>query len=391
MKSRIPGCYILLLVLFVDHVDAQETGKVIIGDELTLFSEILDEERTIYIYLPESYLVSTFEYPVLYLLDAEWDFHHTTGTVEFLSGAGKIPELIVVGIVNTNRSRDLTPEAPNDSVSQAFWGEIGGAADFRLFIKNELIPFVDSTYRTVEYNLLRGQSFGGLFGIFDLFATDPCFNAYMLTSPSVRWNDNIFFKQMEAKDFEPNDRTKLYIGEAEFDWGDNNGIKAFSDIWNNRLSNTNYFHHKLYHGEGHSSLVFEATLDGLKFIYRNWSPHDSIMNSSQLANLTDHYSRLSDEFNYEIKVPMDQIIRLANNQLRKKNYKTGIKIAKKNVELYPDQPQAYWHLGDAYFLSGMKKESHPYFEEALRKAKALNFSDLTDYETSVNRLTKSEK
>ena len=87
-------------------------------------------------------------------------------------------------------------------------------------------------------------------------------------------------------------------------------------------------------------------------------PSDSIMNSSDLKSLQHHYVRLSSEFGYEIKVPMDQIIRLANNQLRKKKYESGISIAKLNIELYPDQPQSYWHTGDAYFLGGN-------FEEAL--------------------------
>lgn len=386
LQKKMNNLIILLFLLLGTNLFAQNNEKVVIGDIITLNSKVLNEERALYIYLPESYHESTFEYPVLYLLDAEWDFHHTTGTVEFLSGSGKIPELIVVGIVNTNRSRDLTPEAPNDEESKQFWGEIGGAANFKSFIQSELIPFIDSNYRTVGYNIFRGQSFGGLFGVFDLFHTDKDFNAYILTSPSVRWNENIFFKEIEQLDFEKYKNTKLYIGEAEFDWGDDNGIKEFSTLWDKYNENQNNFHYKLYEGEGHSSLVFDATNDALKFIYQNWKAPDSLMNSVDLKSLEQYYSNLSKEFGYEVKVPMDQVIRLANNQLRNKNYQAGIEIAKENIKLYPEQPQAYWHVGDAYSLAGKHKEALGYFEQALGKAKALKISDLVEqYELSIKR------
>lgn len=384
------GLSILVFLLFSTILLGQNNEKVIIGDIVRLNSKVLSEERVVYIYVPESYHQSTFKYPVLYLLDAEWDFHHTTGTIAFLSGTGKIPELIVVGIVNTKRSRDLTPEAPNDTESQQFWGEIGGADNFKSFIQKELIPYIDSNYRTVDYNILRGQSFGGLFGIFDLFQTDHGFNAYVLTSPSVRWNENMFFKQIAKLDFNNYQKIKLYIGEAEFDWGDNDGISKFSALWNKYNMNQDNFQYELYEGEGHSSLVFDATNDALKFIYQNWKAPDSLMYSSDLESLKQYYSRLSAEFNYEVKVPMDQVIRLANNQLRNKNYEAGIAIARQNVELYPEQPQTYWHVGDAYYLAGRDKEALVYFEKALEKAKILNLRNLEDYEMSVSKLKKKE-
>ena len=92
--------FLFIFLLLATQLMGQSSDKVIIGDVIKLESKVLEEERTLFIYTPESYNESTFNYPVLYLLDAEWDFHHTTGTIDFLSGSGKIPELIVVGIVN---------------------------------------------------------------------------------------------------------------------------------------------------------------------------------------------------------------------------------------------------------------------------------------------------
>ncbi len=376
---------VLLFYMSSSYLFSQDLEKVNIGDILTLNSKVLNEDRSIYVYLPDSYNESTFNYPVLYLLDAEYEFHHTTGTISFLSGTGKIPEVIVVGIVNTNRSRDLTPEAPNDKESKAFWGEIGGADKFRRFLKEELIPLIDNTYRTTNYRLIRGQSFGGLFGIYDFLLEDKIFNAYIITSPSVGWNENSLFKKLVQTDFNDKKYIKVYIGEAEFDWGGNMEIKKFSESMKEKIDNDKYFKYEFFMNEGHYSLVFGATQNGLKFIYNYWMPSDSIMNSSDLKSLQHHYVRLSSEFGYEIKVPMDQIIRLANNQLRKKKYESGISIAKLNIELYPDQPQSYWHTGDAYFLGGNFEEALEYFEQALLKAKALKIQDLEIYKSSITR------
>ena len=280
----------------------------------------------------------------------------------------------------------MTPEAPNDIESQQFWGEIGGANNFKSFIQTELIPYININYRTEDYAILRGQSFGGLFGMYDVFQPENNFNAYILTSPSVHRNDNMLFKQLEQFDSKNWFNTKMYIGEAEFDWGADNGINEFSTLLSKYYPNQSNYHYKLYEGEGHSSLVFDATKDGLNFVYQNWNTPDSLMNSSDLESLKKYYSNLSTEFNYKVKVPMDQVIRLANNQLRNKNYEAGIEIALQNVELYPEQPQSYWHVGDAYSLAGRDQEALRYFELALQKAKALNISQLEYYQESIKKV-----
>src|SRR5687767_4215597 len=87
-----------------------------IGEKFSLQSKILKERRPYWVHLPESYTNTTFaprRYPVLYLLDGDPNFHSTSGVVQFMGGAVnaniQIPELIVVAIPNTQRTRDLTP------------------------------------------------------------------------------------------------------------------------------------------------------------------------------------------------------------------------------------------------------------------------------------------
>src|SRR4051812_29636798 len=112
MKSFFAFILSITIISFSQNICAQSTNtKINVGESFSIHSNILNEDRTIMVYLPEGYSESDESYPVLYLTDAETHFIHTGGNVSFLSSPGidYIPKLIIVGITNTNRARDLTP------------------------------------------------------------------------------------------------------------------------------------------------------------------------------------------------------------------------------------------------------------------------------------------
>ena len=95
------------------------------------------------------------------------------------------PDIIVVGIPNTDRSIDLTPthvvDAPDDSTS-------GGGENFISFIEKELMPFIDNKYPTEPYKILAGHSSGGL-EVMQAFAHHTnLFNSYIAIDPSIWWD-----------------------------------------------------------------------------------------------------------------------------------------------------------------------------------------------------------
>lgn len=142
------------------------------------------------VYLPNNYESSEAAYPVLYLLDARTRFHHTTGSVASLARIVHIPEMIVVAVVNTQRTRDLTPpwkseEKPEDRASVI---EAGGDADnFLRFLGEELVPHVDSSYRTNSFRILVGHSFGGLFAVHAFVSEPDLFDAFLLKIIQREW------------------------------------------------------------------------------------------------------------------------------------------------------------------------------------------------------------
>ncbi|MEE4197202.1 MAG: alpha/beta hydrolase-fold protein [Bacteroidales bacterium] len=142
-----------------------------------LFSEVLNEERTLFIYLPESYTEEK-SYPVLYLLDGEMTgpYEEALTTVK----GSDIREHIIVGIkTNINRNRDMIPVKIETREGS------GGAEQFLKFLTSELIPFINSNYRTSGFNILYGASNAGLFTIYALLKAPESFDAYLSSSSMI--------------------------------------------------------------------------------------------------------------------------------------------------------------------------------------------------------------
>src|SRR5262245_15107513 len=96
---------------------ASSSTAVTIGESYKLYSSVLGEERTVLVALPRAYKTESQRYPVLFVLDGEAHFQHAAATARFLSDeGGSAPDLIVVGIPNNARLRDLSPptDVPED-------------------------------------------------------------------------------------------------------------------------------------------------------------------------------------------------------------------------------------------------------------------------------------
>ncbi|MCK4826035.1 alpha/beta hydrolase, partial [bacterium] len=146
-----------------------------------VYSQILNEERTIFVSLPDGYETAEKTYPVLYVLDAEGEtlFPKCVLTVNDLNAKGLAPEMIVVGIWNTARNRDMIPEAVSHRPGS------GGSENFLNFIKEELMPYIKQNYRTSGYSILYGMSNSALFAVYALLEKPETFNAFIASSPMI--------------------------------------------------------------------------------------------------------------------------------------------------------------------------------------------------------------
>jgi predicted alpha/beta superfamily hydrolase len=177
-------CTALFILLWSPHLHAlpfrtEPTGREEIKQ--TVFSLHLKEERTIAVSLPKEYEAGSGSYPVLFVLDAEsrkgWT--QALSAVERLHAAGTIPQMIVVGIWNTVRNRDMIPIAVSHRPGS------GGSRRFLDFLADELIPHVRHEYGAGGFGVLYGGSNAGLFSVYALLARPGTFDAYIASSPMI--------------------------------------------------------------------------------------------------------------------------------------------------------------------------------------------------------------
>ena len=159
---------------------AQEQGeKMSVGTKTVVHSSVLNEDRSIYVFLPEGYTQSRSRYPVLFMLYSEAaDYHFSTGVVAELSRIRLIPQIITVAFDLGDGMRDLTPTNSPD-----YGPRSGGAGRFLEYLKDEMIPFVEKNYRTSPERLFWSHSIGGLFGLYALLKEPGAFSSVLVSSP----------------------------------------------------------------------------------------------------------------------------------------------------------------------------------------------------------------
>lgn len=185
-----------------------------------LDSAVLKEARHINVYLPPAYdRRADARYPVMYMPDGgtQEDFPHVAIDVDRAIRSGEMRPTIVVGIENTQRRRDMTPYTRVES-DRKIAPHVGGAAQFRRFLAEELMPDVRRRYRTNGKTAIVGESLAGLFVMDTFFAQPKLFDTYIALSPSLWWNHEALAHGAAARlQRWPDLERTLYIASANDD------------------------------------------------------------------------------------------------------------------------------------------------------------------------------
>jgi predicted alpha/beta superfamily hydrolase len=190
----------LLLLLTGISRQSQAQDAIPAHDSIKISSVLLAEVRTINVWTPPGYAQSTVAYPVMYMPDGgiKEDFPHIANTMSDLIQKGSIPPMILVGIENTQRRRDLT--GPTDvKKDKKIAPVVGGSEKFRAFISEELFPEINKRYRTTDEKGIIGESAAGLFIVETFFLKPEMFDYYIAMDPSLWWNNHELVRH--AKDY----------------------------------------------------------------------------------------------------------------------------------------------------------------------------------------------
>lgn len=242
-----------------------ETTPATIGETFTLDSKILGERRTITVFVP---LGNTEPLPVLYMPDGGMteDFPHVVGSADVSIKNAVIRPVMVVGVQNTERRRDLV--GPTEIAEEMkIAPHAGGADKFRAFFRDELKPLIDKRYRTTGESALIGESLAGLF-VVETFLVEPTlFDSYIAVDPSVWWNEQVLVRGAAARlgNWSAGPK-KLYVTTSE-ERITQEGIETLTTALRiTRPAGIEWTYEPMPH-EHHSTIFPTAALHGIRYVF----------------------------------------------------------------------------------------------------------------------------
>lgn len=387
--------FLLLLSFNCFSTSGQQNNKITIGTIDTVQSKTLNESRAVWVYVPDNKNNdSNRRYPVIYVLDGNALFSSVVALEQQFGETDWnwiIPKMIVVGIPSTNRVRDLTPthiEGDPPFRRREASKETGGGEKFVSFLKNELIPYIDSSYPTQPYKILIGHSFGGLAAMNILANHTNLFNSFICIDPSMWWN-NLHFLEATKKALSQDKLTgkSLYVSlsggiNEDIDTAKRRkdtvdgfnrhfrGILELNDFLKSQPQNGLHYDFKFYKNENHMSLPFITEHDGLRFIFKDYyfalsdkEESDSTFNVAE--KLKNHFQKVSKMVGYTMAPPVEMVSQYGNSFIGTKQYNKARRLFKLNIDNYPDSYIVYNAYGGYLTAIGDKAQAAEYFKKAL--------------------------
>jgi len=368
----------LLIVTISLSIHAQTDNKIVIGKVDSVYSTILKEPRKVWVYTPNmkaGIQNPSQRYPVLYLLDGDGHFESVVGMIQQLSqvnGNTIVREMIIVGIPNTDRTRDLTPTHITSDLPMMDSNSTkntGGGENFTAFIEKELMPHIDSLYPTQPFRVLIGHSFGGLTVMNIITNHTKLFNAYIAIDPSMWYNKEQFLKTTEQKlAAQKYNGTSLYLGiantmaegmtlekmkkDTSSDTRHIRSIFAMDKFIKANTQNGLKYASKYYGDDDHGSVPLISEYDGLRFIFSwyrfKFLPSDfSTPGIAIVQRMKQHYQTVSKEFGFKVSPPEMQINDLGYFAISQKHYEKAAALFEMNTENYPQSGNTYDSYADA--------------------------------------------
>ena len=302
LLSQLPA----LVLLFCSLAGtAQKTpAGISLPEKKIIRSAILGESRDLLIQVPKT----NQRLPLLIVFDGESLFNITVSAVRFMSDNSEIPQMpeaIIVGIINTDRNRDMP-------IPQQYGGE-KGEDKFLKFIKDELMPWMNKNYSLNGHTIAIGHSQGGLFASYLLAKHPNMFPWIIALDPPMNADQKVqSIKEGVSQAVRSSKNKTRYASiDAVYGWGQE---------WKKFFSENDVAFNEKIAGESHESVPFKGIYDGLKFLFLDFSPARKDMNLSEIKN---HFKTIAEKYGYSYEIPLKTLLASASRKMTE-NRKTEI-------------------------------------------------------------------
>lgn len=364
---------------------SKSTGSPNPPTNITLKSELLGEERNIYIQLPEGYGKVKRAYPVLFVMDGEWLFEIVRANVRFYAEVevmGNIlPQMIIVGIENVDRDRDFVP-TPDPQDPPMF--KTAGKADlFAEFLAQELFPYLERNFHALPNRTVVGWSFSGLFALYAAIQQQDLFDTFLCFGPAIWWDDELVVKLFKEIPIKNKKRAVITCGSDEKGGAVYESVQSLlKTLEGEKLENFNYEYIE-FEEVGHSWSVPQAVAQGLIHLFKGYVPKDEIKSFEQLK---EYYNHLSDLWGYEVIPPDWLLLDLMNGLWASDDREGAFEVLELLLTYHPDSSLVHFYRGKFRSLIDQIPEAIESYREAIQVEMAHpvpNFVYLRAYEEKL--------
>jgi hypothetical protein len=360
---------------FLSHAKTNTTD-ITVGKKVILQSKILNEDRPIKIFIPDTVKDDKPLY-VIYLLDGVEHFHTVSGVIKSLVDYEQIPNAMLVGIDTTNRVRDYLPKVEGEPKTefQTFvknkWPDAGQTDKFLKFVSDELMPYINSNYSTNGYNTLIGHSNAGTLALYTLVNQPELFNNYIAISPNSWWSDEELKNNIIKYTKNPKGEQSLFISVAS------EGSRFYTGVLNTlvnleqQMPTQLKWEYKHYPTFSHMGTILPALSDSLIHLFSDliFKVTDEHGRFADVSLITGYYQALSDKYEFELKIPQDVYVEFAHSQQKFGNTAKAITTLKHFTTHYPNATYSHMRLSQGYTANKQFKEAVTSMKYALELAK----------------------
>lgn len=414
---RYISCVILFFTLFRGStIYANESHDIYISQSQSAFNNIarhvidsqnLNGKRVIDISLPANYQETAphIKYPLVVVLDGEMLFHSVSGFVQFQAMNSQMPEAIVVGIQNAPETRrDMTPK-PLSAKGEPLW--FGGKEDLYLsFIQNEVLPFLEKSYRIADFKVLIGLSPSASLTLHSFWKQPRLFAGYIVVNQAdfgaVGYgSETIFDKVINSVKQQEIGKRYLYISMPK--GGATRNPKILDDYERLETKLSPYltknlsFKWELIDKQSYAA-VLPAIMSGFELIFpsQQWDVNYRKFVTEEanltLKNIKAHFTKLSEQYGFmalpkgERFYNRNRLKRIVYILIKEKRYSEAEAIMDYWLSIYPHSANAYDTFADLFLAKGNKDIELKHRIKALELAQKNNDYRVELFKAALNNL-----
>lgn len=312
MTERLIAAALACLALACGRADAQDGGVPLeTGRTYRIESRALGEPRVVDVALPPGYATNTAQrYPVIVVLDGEVEHEIAAATARFYAAMAMLPPVIVVGVRNTDRMRDMTTPGAAGFTVPPEARTAGGADRFLEFLAAELLPWVDGRYRTAPLRVLVGHSLSGLLALHALARRPALFTGYIVMEPAAWWNNGREWDAAMAALRSPAAR------RARVMLVNTRRVPLDTTAWGGAAP---MVRHLATEGETHGSMALSGMMQGLRAIFADFRPPEWQPWERPIAMLL-RYDSLAGRLGYDVPIPASAYARVVRMSAHSRHF-----------------------------------------------------------------------